>query len=231
MAKFKPGPMIGSASGSVGGQTFSHNRFGAYIRTRAIPVKVMSTPAMAAKSRLIEASQAWGALTDAQRAAWRAWAQSNPVTDSLGEKQELDGHAAYVKINTRLLFAGLAKLSTPPSAVAPAAMTSFSATFDIGSGTTVLTFAATPLGATKYLWLQAAQVSNPGILYANNLLRLCAIGSANEATGGDYQARVEARIGSLVAGKKLILFASVFDGSTGLVSAPLRAEGAITAAA
>ena len=36
--KFTPGPTVASLSGSVGGQTYSRNRGGAYIRNRAIPI-------------------------------------------------------------------------------------------------------------------------------------------------------------------------------------------------
>lgn len=227
MAKMKPGPLVGSVSGSIGGQVFSHNRYGPYIRTRSIPVTVESVAALAAKARLTECSQAYASLTDAQRNAWKNWAQANPVVDALGEKQELDGHAAYVQINTRMLIAGVAKLSTPPTSAAPAPLATLAATFDIGAGSTELTFTATPLGATKSLWLVGAQVSNPAINYVKNLQRFIFCSAANLASPYDYQTVVEARLGTLVVGKKLVLFGSVLDRATGLLSSPLRVEGTI----
>lgn len=231
MAKMKPGPLVGSVSGSIGGQVFSHNRYGPYIRTRSIPVKVTTSYALQAKARLAECSMAWAGLTDAQRQAWRSWAQANPVTDSLGEKQELTGHAAYVSLNARLLNAGVTKISTPPVSAAPAALTTFTATFDIGSGTTVLTTAPTPLGANNSLWLVGCQVSNPGINYVTNMNRLIVVSAANLATGYDWQAAFESRIGALVVGQKVVLFGSILDRTTGLLSAPQRTEGTITSAA
>lgn len=231
MAKIKYGATVAGASGTVGGTVFSHNRFGAYIRRWAMPVKSTTASAMAAKSRFSTASQAWAALTAAQRLAWGNWAAANPITDNMGETQNLDGHQAYVQINGRMLAASLTMLSTPPLAVAPAPLTSLSATFDVGSGTSVLTFAATPLGANKRLWVRAAKVDRSSINYIDNLLKFVGVTAANLATGYDYLATVEARLGACTAGEKLFLYVSVFDDLTGLLSPPLRVEGVITAAA
>lgn len=227
MAKIKLGPMVGQASGSIAATTFSHNRYGAYVRNRAIPIKSTTSYAQASKARLTEASQAWASLTDAQRLAWKNWALANPITDVLGEKQELDGHAAYVQLNTRMLAAGLTKLTAPPLVAAPAPLTTLTGSWDIGAGTFALAFTPTPLGASKSVWLMGAVVNNPAINYVKNLLRLITVSSANQTTGWDTQSVLEARLGAVSVGQKVIYFASVFDRTTGLLSAPLRVEGTI----
>ena len=227
MAKIKYGPLIARASGKEGGTVFSHNRFGPYVRTWAKPIKSTTTFALAAKSRLAAISQAWAALTDAQRLSWTNWAAANPFTDTLGDSQTLDGHQAYVQINGRLAAAGLAQITAPPLAGAPPALTALSATFDIGAGTTVLTTAVTPLAANHRLWIQCAKTSRTSINYIVNLLKFAGVSAAAQATGFDYQAIVEARIGALSAGQKLFLYVSVFDGTTGLLSPPMRVEGTI----
>lgn len=227
MAKVRFGSVAAQVSGSIGGDTYSRNRYGAYIRTRAVPTKSFTTFALDAKSRLIECSQAWAALTDAQRLAWRSWAAENPVSDVFGEKQVLDGHAAYVQINNRMLWAGESKLSTPPLLAPPPALTSLTATWDIGAGTFALTFAATPIGATNKLWIDGCVLDAPGVTYVQNLVRHIGVSAANQATGYDSQTLIEARLGALAAGKVVNLFVRVFSTATGQISAPLRVSGVV----
>ena len=70
MAKYTPGPLVSQISGSTGGQTFSRNRGGQYVRARAVPITSTTFEALAAKARLGTASAAWQGLTDGQRTAW-----------------------------------------------------------------------------------------------------------------------------------------------------------------
>jgi post-segregation antitoxin (ccd killing protein) len=227
MAKFTPGPTIGAASGSVGGTVYSRNRYGAYLRNRAVPVTSTTQEALNAKGRLAAQSEAWRALNDEQRAAWNTYTQTNPVTGPLGMSQVLTGHAAYVGINARLARAGDTLLSLPPVSTAPTALATLSATYDVGAGTTVLTFTATPLAAGVRLWVKYAVVDSTGINYVENLFKLCTVTSAAQATGYDYESDVEARFGTLSVGQKLVIRAHTFDGATGLLSAPLQTSGVI----
>jgi hypothetical protein len=227
MAKFKPGPVAGQLSGSIAASTFSRNRYGPYIRARAVPTKSFTSAAMAAKSRLTSTSQGWASLTAPQRLAWNNWAGANPVIDALGEKQELTGHACYVQLNTRILVAGGTVIATPPLVAAPAPLTTLSATWDIGAGAFELTFTPTPVGATAKLWLTAAVVNNLSKVYVQNLLRFVAVSAANQATGYDTQSVIEARLGALSVGQKVTLYVAVFVPTKGLISAPLRVDGTI----
>lgn len=85
-----------SASGSIGGTTFSHNRFGMYTRARRVPVNPNTTAQQLARNSLATASAAWRALTAPQRAAWEAYAAATPVTNSLGQTVFLSGAQQYV---------------------------------------------------------------------------------------------------------------------------------------
>lgn len=231
MAKFTPGPTIGSISGSIGGTTYSRNRYGAYIRTRAIPITSTTSYALDAKARMTTASQAWQALTDAQRLAWQMWAAANPITDSLGQSQALSGQAAYVGISCRLQNSGDTVLDVPPIAPAPAPLATITLTGDIGIGTSTLAFTDTPLGAGLKLWFQAAVTNSQGIYFVKPLTRLVSISAAALASPYDYEADVNARLGTLTVGQKITVFASVLDSATGLLSAPLTASVAITSTA
>lgn len=225
--KYLPGIAVSQMSGSMGGVTASRNKGGQYFRDRAIPTTATSVPAINAKARLAAASAAWGALTSTQRDSWSRYGTIKPGIDALGQPKILTGINAYNAIYTRMNLAGDAPLTAPPIGPDPDALATASATFDIGAGTTLLTFTPTPLGATRRLWLEAALVDSPGINYVQNLKRFIVASATNLATGYNYQAPVEAVLGPLSVGQKLVLFPMVYDTATGLLSRPRRVEGII----
>ena len=225
--KFTPGPTIAAASGSIGGTVFSRNRYGAYVRNRAIPVSPNTEYQAAAKDYLAQASQNWRALDAAVRLQWATWAASNPVTDNLGQQQILQGNAAYVQLATRMLQMGQALPTAPPTAAAPAALVTFISTWDAGAAGMAITFTATPLGATERLWMYAAVTNSPARTYIRNLRKLVTISDAAQATGFDPQDDIETRFGTLAAGQVVTLEAAVADEDTGLISSFRRTSGVI----
>lgn len=226
--KFRGGSVVGQASGSVSGQTFSHNRYGPYVRNRAIPTKSMTTYALNAKALMGAASAAWRSITDAQRAAWVAWAQTNPVVDAFGEQQVLSGQAAYVQLNRRILQDGGTQIAVPPVGAGPQALTTLTSTLDIGSGTFELAFTPTPIGASYKLWVKAAVVDSAGINYVQNLLKLVGISAANQATAYDTQSLIEVRFGTLAVGQKVVWNVAVFETATGRLSGYSRTDGIVS---
>lgn len=101
-------------SGSIAGTTHSHNRAGQYTRNRRAPVQPRTARQTTIRAQFGANSSAWAALTGSQQAAWVAFADSFPITDSLGQTIKLTGHQMYVAINTNLVNAGLAISSVPP---------------------------------------------------------------------------------------------------------------------
>jgi len=225
--KYTPGIAIGAASGSIGGTTFSRNRYGAYTRVRAIPVNPNTLPQQNARSRLSTYSALWQTMTSSDQLAWKNWAEQNPITNSLGQQQVLTGQAAYVGVNTRLHQAGDTALTVPPLEPAPAGLLTMSGTWDIGIGTFLLSFTATPLAADERLWIQAAVVGSAGITYVKNLLRVIDITAAAQTTDIDTQTDIEAVFGSLGVGMSVHIWASVFGTGTGLLSTPLSTKGVV----
>lgn len=239
MAKILLGPMVGQASGSVGGVVFSRNRYGTYLRRRAHPTTSQSSWALDAKSILGAVSREWGGLDEAERVAWATWAANNPVTDKLGSKQVLAGNAAYMMINGRINAGGLSSISVPPVAYAPPALDSVTLDADIGSGDFDLTFAGTPLAAGHRLWIQAAVTGGNSQSYVKNKLRLIGI-SASAATSpltvvqlpslveDTLPIRLVARFGTLAVGQLITMYVSVVDLTTGLLSTPMVTEALVT---
>jgi hypothetical protein len=226
MAKIKLGPMVGMASGSIGGTVFSHNRYGTYIRRRATPTKVTSEAAMEAKSRLASVSRAWGALTDPKREAWRIWAANNPIVDRLGDKQVLTGHTAYGQINSLLLYLAEPALDIPPVASAPPALISVSLVADIGAAAVELTLNPNPLAAGVRAILWGCVVNSESVTYVKNRLRLLAISASALASPWDIETILTDRFGTLQVGEFLHLEVGTFDSASGLrsLSLPVTAE-------
>ena len=227
MAKYLPGPVTGEVRGSIGGTTFSRNRYGAYMRNRAKPVVSMTEKAVNAKSRMTAATQAWQDLTIPEQRTWNGWANSNPITGALGETQYLTGHAAFVGNYCRMLLRGLATLTNPPVTPAEPPLISGSVVADKTGGTCLISFTPTPLAGTGSLWIRGCYVSSAGKHYVENLYRYCQGSPVAPASPYDAFGQIEVELGVMVIGHRLILMVYNFDTVTGLLSAPRRFEDTI----
>jgi hypothetical protein len=173
-----------------------------------------------------QVSSGWKALEAASQAAWVAWAQTNPITDVLGDKQVLTGHAAFCKVNARMWMMTASQLTLPPMTPAPTPFETLSGTFDIGAGDVSIVFTPTPfgVGVCEYVW--AAVTDSVGVKYVKNLFKLILY-----ADGGpsplSIQTYVEARFGTLQVGQKLHISAARASTVNGLISQPRIVSGTI----
>jgi hypothetical protein len=221
MAKIMNGALAGAVSGSVGNTTFSHNRYGAYIRTRAIPVQPNSIYQQQARSRLSTASQAWAALDDDERELWRSWSAQHPVVDRLGMSQTLSGNAAFVMINALRAHCGNTQLDTPPMIAAPPGLLTCTLSADIGAGNFEIAYTATPLAANLKLFIQGALLLGDGKQYFKNALRFLGLSAAAQASPFSVQTLFSDRLGTLVVGQRAVVYVAVYDSTSGLLSQPL----------
>lgn len=101
--------MVYSAcSGSVGGLTYSRNKYGPYTRTRAMPVNPASQYQNGVRSFLATCVSTWTTiLTVNERSAWETWAMNTPQQGPLGETIIISGQNAFVKMNTFRMQMGL----------------------------------------------------------------------------------------------------------------------------
>jgi len=223
--------MAGQISGRLGSTVFSHNKGGPYVRNGTIPTVSTTASALAAKARMGGAATTWTTLTATQRLAWREWAGENPTVNRLGHQITLSAIAAFAGNFCRMHLAAETTLEVPPIIAGPLPLLTFSITADIGAGTSVCTWTPTPLGTNDALWLEGVVLNSPAINHVANLTRWLSCGAKAAATGYDYQAAIEAVFGSLTVGQTVVLFASVFDRVTGLLSAPLRATAVVVSTA
>lgn len=227
MALIVPGPLAAIVSGKVGGVVWSRGKGGPIVKNLVIPTDPQSNPQLDARQILSGQSQAWQALTDAQRDSWSNWAVQNLVTNRVGAQIQLSGHQAFVRLNAKLEHASATQLTAPPISAPPLALDTLSLVADIGSVSFDLAFTATPLGAGVELWMLAAVVNSAGIKYVRNLYRFIGNSAAAQASPFDPQSLIEARFGALVVGQTVHILVSTFDTATGLQSVPLHAQDVV----
>jgi len=228
MAKIMLGSLAGAISGALGNDVFSHNRHGAYVRRRVIPTKVDNENTQLVRNILIACSRAWGALTAEKQQAWNTWSQSHPITDRLGQKQVLFGAGAYTMLNSRILIASDTAIDLPPTAVAPSPLTTLTLTATAALQDLNLTFTPAALAATERLWVQAALLVNPGANYFKNLLKLIVVEDLTTASPINSGDVLTARFGAIAVGHRIIVLASVYESTSGLLSGPTLATCTVT---
>ncbi|MBA7675775.1 hypothetical protein ES703_84012 [subsurface metagenome] len=99
--------IIAEGRGSMGGVTFSRNRYGAYTRARVTPVNPNTGLQFAARLRFRVLASRWTfALTQAQRNAWDLYGENVSWLNKLGQTVKLTGYAHYQRSNGAILAAG-----------------------------------------------------------------------------------------------------------------------------
>lgn len=103
-------------SGSIGGTTWSHNRFGAYKRNRSVPVNPNTDRQVAVRNAVRSIAIAWqNTLTAAQRAAWNTYALNVTWVNHLGQTVKLTGLNHYVRSNTPRVQNGIPRVDAAPT--------------------------------------------------------------------------------------------------------------------
>lgn len=162
MALFKSATMT-SASGSVGGATYSHNRFGLYLRARRVPVNPNSTFQQTVRNSFSSASAAWRALTAEQRAAWEAYAAATPVTNAMGDTIHLTGSQQHLATNALALTLGLAAITAAPTTPGRIAIGALQPTISVAGVDITVTGVSAPDTATLAVF--AGDVQSAGVSF------------------------------------------------------------------
>ncbi len=211
-------------SGSVAATTHSRNRYGQYTRNRSIPVNPNTTYQSQMRARLGDNSQAWRALTDAQRAGWASLGASITRTDALGQTYTLTGQQAYCMVNNNNLDAGNAVVSAAPALVSPTGL--LTATVTTTGGTLSLAYTATPLAAGNRLFVFASPQRSAGRTFEGDY-RLIFVSAAAAVSPANILSAYTARLGAPVVGNKIFFSCVVYD--AGFLSAPLNTSVVVSA--
>ena len=194
--------LVHPQSGSKEGITASRNRFGQYIRTRAIPVNPASFAQGAVRARMAGNSAAYRLLTSAQRAGWSDLGLMMTRSDSLGQSYALQGNQAYASINNNNLAAGAAVVADAPAIATPVALATV--TITLSAAAFSIAYTATPLPALTYLMVFASPQRSAGRNFEGDF-RLIKVGAAAGASPLVVLTEYTAKFGIPVTGNKVFL--------------------------
>ena len=140
--KFTPGPIGADFSGSIGSTTASRNRFGPYLRTKAIPVNPNTTRQQTVRTLFATLVSLWNdTLTQVQRDAWDLWADNTTILGKDGSPINITGQNAYIRFNVIRLQIGQGRVDAAPLIFNNGnPVTSFEATEDAAPGVIELAF-------------------------------------------------------------------------------------------
>ena len=129
-------------SGSIGSQTFSHNRSGPYVRRRAIPVNPNTNRQSAVRAANAALASQWSnVLSQPQRDAWEVYAANIVRTNKLGAQIFLTGFNHFLRSNVEAVVHGLAvPLDAPTDLSLPAQDPSAAAVIDEAGQELSITF-------------------------------------------------------------------------------------------
>lgn len=103
-------------SGSIGATVYSHNRFGAYIRARSVPVNPNTDRQVAARNSVRALAILWQTtLTQLQRDAWNVYAANVNWTNKLGDSVKLTGLNHYLRCNAERIPFAFPRIDTAPA--------------------------------------------------------------------------------------------------------------------
>lgn len=191
-----------SQSGSENGTTASRNRFGQYMRRRAIPVQPRTPAQLNQRARMSLNAAAWRALTDAQRAGWLSLGLMIQRTDSLGQTYDLNGFGAYCSVNNNNLQAGNAAVADAPALTTPPDL--LTATITLTAAAFSVAYTATPLAAGVRLFIFCSPQRSSGRKFEADY-RLIAVTAAAAASPANILAAYTAKFGVPVVGNRIFL--------------------------
>jgi hypothetical protein len=99
--------LVDNIRGSIGGTTFQRNAYGYTIKGKPAMVNPNTQRQRRRKTTFAIAAQRWRTLTDPDRAAWEAYAETFPIPSRLNPDAYLNGFAAFTR------WHGIAIISNP----------------------------------------------------------------------------------------------------------------------
>jgi hypothetical protein len=152
-------------SGSYAGVTSSRNRFGQYLRTRAIPVQPRTPKQTTIRSLFTAGSSDWRGLSDVQRTAWNDYAAQISYSDRLGSSYSPTGAALFVAACVQI--GGTGFVADAPVELPTWSLSVFDMTYvDPTPGPEALTFSVSSTSTSNAVIVETSGPVSPGITSA-----------------------------------------------------------------
>jgi hypothetical protein len=201
MAKILFGMMMTDARGKLGGQVFSKNNAGAYVRTKVTPVNPRSSAQTGVRSIFAQISQAWSGLTASQIKGWNKAVDSWKRTDIFGNLKSTTGKALFQRINQNLLNSGQAILNNAPVPTENSLLRLVAANFDVNAPLYDVQVTGNEVGTV--IQVQATPPLSEGTSFIKNRLRVIGYIAGSAATSLDVTALYTAKFGAVALGQNV----------------------------
>ena len=215
MAKIKFGMMMTDARGKLGGQVFSKNRGGAYVRTKVSPINPETSRQSAVRSQLTGFSQAFRSLTSTQINAWNSAVSNFTSTDVFGDVKKPSGINLYTKLNMNLAQVGVSPISDPPlpSEVPPVDSLALTANGTVAALS--LAFTPTPIPADTEWIVEATAPVSAGKSFVKSEYRQIGTLAAAATSPQNILAIYAAKFGNPITGQKTFVRVTPVNTVTG----------------
>lgn len=170
MAKIKFGMMMTDARGKLGGQVFSRNKGGAYVRTKVTPTNPQTPDQQSKRALFGSISQGWSGLTENERQAWRGAVEEWKGTDIFGDLLAPTGKELFQRLNNQAQVVGFDAITYPPTKLELPVEIASSVVFSEGGNT--ITINGKSISTTARLALFATPPLSEGTKFVKNKLRL-----------------------------------------------------------
>lgn len=170
MAKIKFGMMMTDARGKLGGQVFSKNRSGAYVRTKVTPSNPRTPDQMAGRGILGSLSASWSGLTDLQRRAWNNAVSDWEKTDIFGDSRKPTGKNLFTGLNKEIEQSGGTRILVPPAKIIIPELDPLTPVVEIAAAEVTLGISTVPVGFV--LQVSATASMSQGTSFVKDKLRV-----------------------------------------------------------
>jgi hypothetical protein len=218
MAKIKYSALVSGMRGKLNGSVMSSNRSGDYIRNKVTPTNPQTASQVQKRSYMTLFSQAWRALSEAQRQAWQGAVSSWSTTDVFGDVKNPTGSTLFTKLNIRLANVDQGPIDVPPLQEGVDLLALDSVTVDATTSEIELTSFPGTVPTNANLIIEATPGMSPGIYNANNKFRIIKTLAASATVGGNIYADYAAKFGAPVAGQKIFFRIRTININTAEVS-------------
>lgn len=203
MAKIKFGMMMTDARGKLGGQVFSKNKAGAYLRTKVTPTNPQTTFQTTARLLFAAISAGWSGLTESARLGWNEAVPSWASTDIFGDLKNPTGKELYQRLNNQAQSAGLAAVTAIPAKLPFPDDVVTAAVFDISAVSITLTGAS--IAAATQVVIFATPPLTAGTSFVKNRLRQIYAVAGNAFVAADAWTAYVAKYGAPLAGDNVYI--------------------------
>ena len=231
MALVKFGGGVSEMRGKEGGNIFSRNAYGAYIKQKVSPTNPNTTKQQVQRSLMGNLAQAWANLTAGQRAAWDNLGSQVTRVNVFGDQTTYTGFALFMRLNRNLTAIGQSTIDDAPSIPTIPVLTLGTLTPDADTPAMTLAFSPTSPGTGLYLAVYATNNIVTGRSFVKNFYRLVGSysnpSSSPQAIYSDWNAYFS---NDLIAGAKIYVQAKLIDSATGFDGVPDVAYGVVVSA-